>query len=66
LIGVPGGSGGYLETIFRYASKQLFGQDVENLTFKTKRNVDFKEVTLEVSSIENFEKKKFSSLHIMS
>lgn len=47
LYGVSGGSGGYAETIFRYASKELFGKEGP-IDFKTIRNADFKEVTLTV------------------
>jgi len=43
-----GGSGGYLECIFRYAAKELFGVEVGEIVYKTRRNSDFKEVTLEV------------------
>ncbi|XP_019646366.1 PREDICTED: cytosolic Fe-S cluster assembly factor narfl-like isoform X1 [Branchiostoma belcheri] len=43
-----GGSGGYLEHIFRYAARELFGQDVQSVNYRTLRNKDFKEVTLEV------------------
>ena len=43
-------SGGYAETIFRYASKNLFGKEIVGpLNFKTIRNPNFQEVTLEVS-----------------
>ncbi|XP_024963407.1 protein NAR1 isoform X1 [Cynara cardunculus var. scolymus] len=49
LFGVRGSSGGYADTIFRYAAKTLFGQDIKGpLDFKTIRNSDFQEVTLEV------------------
>lgn len=51
LYGVAGSSGGYAETIFRHAAKALFGQTIEGpLEFKTLRNSDFREVTLQVSS----------------
>ena len=42
-----GTSGGYLEHVFLYAAQELFGEKVENLTYKTLRNRDFQEVTLE-------------------
>ncbi len=42
-----GTSGGYLEHVFQYAAQELFGEKVENLTYKTLRNKDFKEVVLE-------------------
>ena len=49
LYGVHGSSGGYAEIIFRYAAKTLFGKEIVGpLNFKTIRNSDFKEVTLEV------------------
>ncbi|XP_017243825.1 protein NAR1 [Daucus carota subsp. sativus] len=49
LYGVSGSSGGYAETIFRNAAKTLYGQDIkEPLVFKTLRNSDFREVSLEV------------------
>lgn len=49
LFGVRGSSGGYADTIFRYAAKTLFGHDIRGpLDFKTVRNSDFQEVTLEV------------------
>ncbi|XP_031562291.1 probable cytosolic Fe-S cluster assembly factor v1g210509 [Actinia tenebrosa] len=43
-----GGSGGFLEHIFKHAAEELFDQKVESLTYKTLRNKDFKEVTLQV------------------
>ncbi|XP_010252728.1 PREDICTED: protein NAR1 isoform X2 [Nelumbo nucifera] len=49
LYGVLGSSGGYAETIFRHAAKTLFGKEIKGpLDFKTLRNSDFREVTLEV------------------
>ncbi|KAK7918924.1 hypothetical protein WMY93_010208 [Mugilogobius chulae] len=41
------GSEGFLEHIFRHAAKELFGLDVHEITYKTLRNRDFQEVTLE-------------------
>ncbi|XP_068605743.1 cytosolic Fe-S cluster assembly factor narfl [Brachionichthys hirsutus] len=41
------GSGGYLHHVFTYAAKQLFGEEVKDLTYKVLRNKDFQEVTLE-------------------
>ncbi|KAB1221710.1 Cytosolic Fe-S cluster assembly factor NARFL [Morella rubra] len=50
LYGVRGSSGGYAETIFRYAAKTLFGREIGGpLDFRTIRNSDFQEVTLEVN-----------------
>ncbi|XP_057960992.1 protein NAR1 isoform X2 [Malania oleifera] len=49
LYGVQGSSGGYAETVFRNAAKALFGREIKGpLNFKTIRNSDFREVTLEV------------------
>ncbi|XP_053708553.1 cytosolic Fe-S cluster assembly factor narfl [Synchiropus splendidus] len=42
-----GGSGGYLHHVFTHAAKQLFGEEVKELTYKTLKNKDFQEVTLE-------------------
>ncbi|XP_077412628.1 cytosolic Fe-S cluster assembly factor narfl [Vanacampus margaritifer] len=41
------GSGGYLHHVFTYAAKQIFGEEVKELTYKIIRNKDFLEVTLE-------------------
>lgn len=41
------GSGGYAEHIFKHAAKELFGQTVGQVTFKSLRNPDFREVSLE-------------------
>ncbi|KAG9455180.1 hypothetical protein H6P81_008084 [Aristolochia fimbriata] len=50
LYGVAGSSGGYAETIFRYAAKTLFGKEISGLLeFKVLRNSDFREVHLEVA-----------------
>lgn len=52
LYGVPGSSGGYADTIFRHAAKVLFKKEIEGpVEYKTIRNADFREVTLEVSLI---------------
>lgn len=52
LYGVSGSSGGYADTILRHAAMVLFGREIEGpLEFKTIRNADFREVTLEVSLI---------------
>ncbi|XP_030068667.1 cytosolic iron-sulfur assembly component 3 [Microcaecilia unicolor] len=42
-----GGSGGYLEHIFRHAAKELFAIQVDELKYKPLKNKDFQEVTLE-------------------
>uniref|UniRef100_A0A1I8N669 Iron hydrogenase small subunit domain-containing protein n=1 Tax=Musca domestica TaxID=7370 RepID=A0A1I8N669_MUSDO len=41
-------SGGYAEFIFQQAAKELFNTELETLEFKTLRNPDFREVSLEV------------------
>lgn len=49
LYGVSGGSGGYAETVFRYAAKVLFGREIDGpLDFRIIRNSDFRELSLEV------------------
>lgn len=49
LFGVQGGSGGYADTIFRYAAKVLFGKEISGpLDLKVIRNSDFREVSLEI------------------
>nr|KAF6416559.1 nuclear prelamin A recognition factor [Molossus molossus] len=40
-------SDGYLAHIFRHAAKELFNEDVGAVTYRTLRNKDFREVTLE-------------------
>ncbi|NXA77794.1 NARFL factor, partial [Thryothorus ludovicianus] len=42
-----GGSGGYLEHIFRHAALELFGIHVGSIHYKPLKNKDFQEVTLE-------------------
>ncbi|KAM4820060.1 cytosolic iron-sulfur assembly component 3 [Thomomys bottae] len=42
-----GGSGGYLEHIFRYAARELFGIHVDEITYRPLRNKDFQEAILE-------------------
>ncbi|GAU22081.1 hypothetical protein TSUD_309850 [Trifolium subterraneum] len=45
LYGVRGSSGGYAETIFRYAAKTLFGKHIDGpLNFRNIKNSDFQEV----------------------
>ncbi|KAM8785598.1 LOW QUALITY PROTEIN: nuclear prelamin A recognition factor [Rhynchonycteris naso] len=39
-------SDGYLAHIFRHAAKELFNEDVEEVTFRTLKNKDFQEVSL--------------------
>ncbi|XP_077980347.1 cytosolic Fe-S cluster assembly factor narfl-like [Glandiceps talaboti] len=43
------GSGGYIEYVLKYAAKELYGHNVEGIQYKTLRNKDFKEVTLEIN-----------------
>uniref|UniRef100_A0A7N5ZZP4 Nuclear prelamin A recognition factor-like protein n=1 Tax=Anabas testudineus TaxID=64144 RepID=A0A7N5ZZP4_ANATE len=45
------GSGGYLHHVFTYAAKQLFGEEVKEFTYKTMKNKDFQEVTLEKDGV---------------
>ncbi|KAL1778682.1 nuclear prelamin A recognition factor [Sigmodon hispidus] len=40
-------SDGYLAHVFRHAAKELFGEHVEEITYRALRNKDFHEVTLE-------------------
>ncbi|XP_060188695.1 protein NAR1-like isoform X2 [Lycium barbarum] len=50
LYGVHGSSGGYAETIYRHVAKVLLDQEVKGpIAFKTIRNSDFQEVSLEVN-----------------
>ncbi|XP_027512462.1 cytosolic iron-sulfur assembly component 3 [Corapipo altera] len=42
-----GGSGGYLEHIYRHAAKELFGIQVDAIEYKPLKNKDFQEVTLQ-------------------
>jgi hypothetical protein len=54
LYGVRGSSGGYAETIFRYAAKTLFGRHIDGpLNFRNIKNSDYQEVTLEASYMYN-------------
>ena len=48
IFGAKGGSGGYLEYIFKYAAKALYNVDVAEMKYTVGRNPDFKEVQLEV------------------
>lgn len=41
------GSGGYCDHIFKFAARELFGEEVEQLDYKNLRNPDFRELTLE-------------------
>ncbi|XP_060946645.1 cytosolic Fe-S cluster assembly factor narfl [Limanda limanda] len=45
------GAGGYLHHVFTYAAKQLLGEEVKELTYKTLKNKDFQEVTLEKDGV---------------
>ncbi|KAI1233638.1 hypothetical protein IHE44_0004076 [Lamprotornis superbus] len=42
-----GGSGGYLEHIFKHSARELFGIHVDSIHYKPLKNKDFQEVTLE-------------------
>ncbi|KAJ0058130.1 hypothetical protein NL108_007420, partial [Boleophthalmus pectinirostris] len=46
-----GSSGGYLHHVFINAAKQLFGEEIKELTYKTLRNKDFQEITLERNGV---------------
>nr|CAI5870302.1 unnamed protein product [Callosobruchus analis] len=47
-LSLGSGSGGYADHIFRYAAKELFGEEVSlPLVYRQLRNPDFKEATLE-------------------
>eukprot|EP01098_Paradermamoeba_levis_P013436 TRINITY_DN6123_c0_g2_i3.p1 TRINITY_DN6123_c0_g2~~TRINITY_DN6123_c0_g2_i3.p1 ORF type:complete len:287 (-),score=92.67 TRINITY_DN6123_c0_g2_i3:81-941(-) len=47
-FGSGGGSGGYLEFVFRFAAKKLFGKEIEKIEYKVGRNPDYREVSLEI------------------
>src|SRR5690606_6796209 len=49
LLAHPGGSGGYLEAVFRYAAKELFDVEVKDIKYTQGRNSDFKECSLEIN-----------------
>jgi len=52
LFGITGGSDGYLEFIFRYAAKELFGVSVDTIKYKPlgrSAGSDFQVTTLEVN-----------------
>jgi len=44
------GSGGYSDQIFRFMARTVFSQTMDSLTYKTLKNSDFREVTLEKDS----------------
>jgi len=48
LMNYGSGSGGHAENVFLMAAKELFGREIncDELTFKTVKNSDFKEITL--------------------
>ncbi|XP_009955403.1 PREDICTED: cytosolic Fe-S cluster assembly factor NARFL [Leptosomus discolor] len=46
-----GGSGGYLEHIYKHAAKELFGIQVDAVQYKPLKNKDFQEVTLEKDGV---------------
>ncbi|NXF66926.1 NARFL factor, partial [Ciccaba nigrolineata] len=46
-----GGSGGYLEHVYKYAAKELFGIQVDTIQYKPLKNKDFQEVTLEKEGV---------------
>ena len=52
MYGVRGGSGGYLEYIYKTAARELFGIEIGTgpLAMTRGRNADFKEITLDINS----------------
>ncbi|RXN02089.1 Cytosolic Fe-S cluster assembly factor NARFL [Acipenser ruthenus] len=44
-------SGGYLEHVFIHAARELFGEEVKKIAYKTLKNRDFQEVTLEKDGV---------------
>ncbi|KAM6407417.1 cytosolic iron-sulfur assembly component 3 isoform 1-T1 [Rhynochetos jubatus] len=46
-----GGSGGYLEHVYTYAAKELFGIEAGRIQYKPLKNKDFQEVTLEKDGV---------------
>ncbi|KAJ8917866.1 hypothetical protein NQ315_010779 [Exocentrus adspersus] len=48
---IGSGSGGYADHIFKYAVKELFGEEIENLEYKNLRNPDFREAVLEKDGV---------------
>lgn len=44
------GSEGFLEHVFKHAAKELFGLDVQEVTYKTLRSEDFKTAFLQRKS----------------
>ncbi|XP_044754065.1 probable cytosolic Fe-S cluster assembly factor AGAP009023 [Coccinella septempunctata] len=44
---IGSGSGGYSDHIFKFAAKELFGIECDEVEYRELRNPDFKEVTLE-------------------
>lgn len=47
LANIGSASGGYSDLLFRYLAKTKFDEDFDSLSYKTLKNADFKEVTLE-------------------
>jgi len=54
LFGTSGGSGGYLEYIFKYAAKELFGVTVDKVEYKATKgsSLDYRTAVLEVDGKE--------------
>lgn len=48
MVNSGSGSGGYSDHIFKFAAKQIFGQEVKDVAYKTMKNLDLKETTLEI------------------
>jgi len=54
LTGIPGGSGGYAEFILRKATEQLYGVKEVAIQSKMRKNIDFRELWVEVNGEEKF------------
>jgi iron only hydrogenase large subunit-like protein len=54
VYGMRGGSGGYLEFIFKYAAKELFNVTVDSIQYKQTKghSMDYRIATLEVEGKE--------------
>lgn len=48
MVNSGSGSGGYSDHIFKFAAQQIFGQEVKDVVYKTMKNLDLKETTLEI------------------
>lgn len=48
LVGIPGGSGGYAENLFRFAAQKLYNIEIKEINKQQKRNSDFQEFSLDI------------------